>query len=138
MNHPGEIQILVEPLKHCCFLRGLSLNMNVIGDVGAEKLSEVLTSCQSLERLSLTGNHIGDVGASHLATIVKMCPQLEALSLEWNQIGDMMRVNLLQLWLQAGKVLHVKASPLPETLHFSPSPGVCDVFDSRDPEHKIV
>lgn len=99
----GEIQILVEPLKHCRFLRGLSLNMNVIGDVGAEKLSEVLTSCQSLERLSLTGNHIGDVGASHLATIVKMCPQLEALSLEWNQIGDMMRVNLLQLWLQAGK-----------------------------------
>eukprot|EP00450_Noctiluca_scintillans_P022917 CAMPEP_0194522028 /NCGR_PEP_ID=MMETSP0253-20130528/56482_1 /TAXON_ID=2966 /ORGANISM="Noctiluca scintillans" /LENGTH=343 /DNA_ID=CAMNT_0039366431 /DNA_START=120 /DNA_END=1151 /DNA_ORIENTATION=- len=67
--------------------RILNLNGNIIGNLGARALADILPECDRLEGLSLCRNRIGDVGVSALA---KKLPHssLSMLELWMNEIGD--------------------------------------------------
>ena len=63
----------------CAVLRGssgiteLELDENMIGDLGACALAEVLTSSSRMKRLLLGRNHIGESGVQALANALSGC-----------------------------------------------------------------
>ena len=80
-------------VRHRLRVRGVLLQDNMLGDIGAEALAAVLSVCASIRTLDLSWNRIGRKGAQALASSLAAGASsptsgLRSLCLRGNRIGD--------------------------------------------------
>jgi hypothetical protein len=91
---PSGGRVLVAALvRHRLRVKGVLLQDNLLGDMGAEALAAVLSVCASLRTLDLSWNRIGRKGAQALASSLAAGASspsagLRSLCLRGNRIGD--------------------------------------------------
>ncbi|XP_068731107.1 NLR family CARD domain-containing protein 3-like [Montipora capricornis] len=74
-------------LKVNTCLTTLNLSRNLVGDAGAESLSEALKVNTCLTTLYLRNNEVGDAGAESLSEALKVNTCLTTLNVSWNKVG---------------------------------------------------
>ncbi|KAG0204571.1 hypothetical protein BGX28_003542 [Mortierella sp. GBA30] len=84
-----ELGVLQEALRTTKWtLTTLNLQLNSIGDSGAQAISKALKSNSTLTTLNLRYNSVGEDGAHALSEALKTNSTLSTLDLESNSIGD--------------------------------------------------
>jgi len=69
-------------------LEELNISNNILGDHGAELLSEGITNTKTLRVLNISNNNIGPSGAIAIANALTNITSLEELNMSYNKLGD--------------------------------------------------
>lgn len=84
--------------RYAIHIDEIDLRYNMITDIGARALGNLISKSVRLLNLNLMGNHIKSEGAQYLAESLKECPSLQSLNFNLNKIktgGAMMVTELL-------------------------------------------